>query len=71
MALQSYARQPFLLCPVCAARDIFDVDATEQGEMFYCPDCGHTWRYQPPPPEPAVRRPTDRFRTNDRFALKS
>jgi len=50
-----------LLCPMCAARNIFDIDPTEQGELFYCPDCGHQWRYQPPPRARVWRQPSDRF----------
>ena len=56
-----------LLCPMCAARNIFDIDPTEQGELFYCPDCGHQWRYQPPPPEPIGQRPFDRWFNRDPF----
>ena len=35
------------MCPMCAAPRIFDIDATEQGELLHCPDCGCTWRPKP------------------------
>jgi Zn ribbon nucleic-acid-binding protein len=61
-----------LLCPMCAARDIFDIDPTEHGELLYCADCGHQWRPAPPPRrESPGRRPVDQFLTRDLFAHDS
>jgi hypothetical protein len=73
MAPESFTRQECrLLCPMCAARDVFDVDPAEHGELLYCPECGHSWRPDPPRPiEPVGRRPFDRFRPSDPFALNS
>jgi hypothetical protein len=56
---------------MCAARDIFDIDPTEQGDLLYCVECGYQWRPAPPPREPAVRRPLDRFLARDLFARDS
>ena len=42
-------RQWWPLCPMCAAHDTFDIDPTEQGELFHCSECGHTWRDAEPP----------------------
>ena len=54
-------RQWWPLCPMCAAHDTFDIDPTEQGELFHCSECGHTWREPPPqtasPPRPIARSP--------------
>jgi hypothetical protein len=61
------------MCPMCAARHIFDVDPTEQGEMFYCPECGHNWRLdaRPTPVEPSGRQPLARSPTIDPWAFNS
>jgi Zn ribbon nucleic-acid-binding protein len=63
MAPQGYTRRKWPLCPMCESHDIFDIDATEQGELFYCQECGHQWRYQQPSLEPAAQQSTDSSRT--------
>jgi transcription elongation factor Elf1 len=41
-------RQWWPLCPMCVSRETIDVDSTEQGGLFCCQECGHTWRAEQP-----------------------
>jgi hypothetical protein len=58
---------------MCAAHHIMDIDPTEQGEVFYCADCGHNWHpdLAAAPLEPAPRQPIARVAPIDPLAFIS
>ena len=66
-------RQGWPLCPMCAAHDTFDIDPTEQGELFHCSECGHTWREPPPqtasPLSPIARSPLAASVVSQKFVV--